>query len=63
MDLPDRGENPAYDSLMFLGTVITAFGVGWRLETWLANDAYAAPLFYGAVLFIVYAKWVLSKHK
>lgn len=60
--LPDRHENFWYDTCVFLGTAIIAFGLGQRLETWLANDAHAAPLFYTAILAGVYWKWVLQPH-
>jgi hypothetical protein len=61
--LPDRSDDLWYDTLVYLGVVLIAFGLGWRLDIWLENDAYAAPIFYSAILFFVYAKWVLSEHK
>ncbi len=61
--LPDRGNDLWYDTLIYGGTVLIAFGLGWRLDIWMENDAYAAPLFYGAILFFVYAKWVFSDYK
>jgi len=61
--LPDRHDDFWYDTLVYLGTVIIAFGFGQRLETWLANDAYAAPVFYAGIIAVVYRKWVLAPHR
>lgn len=60
--LPDRGDDFAYDSLMYLGTVLIAFGIGHRLDLWLTNDAYLAPVLYTGILVAVYWKWAVSHH-
>lgn len=59
---PDRGDELWYDTLVFLGTVLVAFGLGWRLDLWLANDAYMAPVFYTVILAVVFWKWVYAAH-
>lgn len=63
VQLPDRGEDFWYDTLVFLGTVLIAFGLGWRLDIWIQNDAYLAPVLYTAILAGVYWKWVLDPHQ
>lgn len=60
--LPERGEELWYDTLIYVGIVLVAFGIGHRLNLWLANDAYLAPIMYTSILLIVYWKWVISQH-
>lgn len=58
--IPDRGEDALYDTLVFFGVVLIAFGFGQRLERWLADGAYTAPVLYVGILVVVYLHWVLD---
>ncbi len=61
--LPDRGDDLLYDTLVYAATALIAYGLGSELDRWLANDAYAAPVFYAGFLVVIYAKWVLAPHR
>lgn len=61
--LPTRGDTLLFDTLVYSGIIVMAYGIGSQLDSWMANASYLQPVLYTAILVLVYAKWVLPPHR
>ncbi len=58
----EKGADLLVDSLIYIGVVFVAAGLGLRWDTYMADNPFAI-LFYGAALFAVYVYWVARPHR